>query len=249
MHTALSTWKSCVLGSVAVAALVTSTGCQASDASKGTGTPAPSATGASDTPSAPSASTTTPPVDGRTGSPATESTRPRSGEPPAASEGSGSQASGSEDAGGSGKSTPACTDDNISVTAKAEPHDSLRHLTLTATNIGDTTCTLFKYALIRFDEGSYDEVGPLQSNWHAVATLAPGKKAYAGMRLFVAGQETRAVETLTLGFQGRDSADEIGSPIDVPLPDGSPFLNIGPTPGVTFWDTDLTSVQRFTFAR
>ncbi|MFE7511903.1 DUF4232 domain-containing protein [Streptomyces sp. NPDC057540] len=247
MHTALSAWKTYVLGGVALAALVASTGCQASDEAKGTGTPAPSATSATSVSDPPSASSTTPPADGGTSAPATTSARPPATASPTASGDAGGSAG--QGSGSGGKTTRACTDDNLAVTAKAEPHDSLRHLTLTATNIGDRTCTLYKYALIRFDEGSYDEVGPLESNWHAVATLAPGEKAYAGMRLFVAGEETRAVQTLTLGFQGRDSADEIGSPIDVPLPDGSPFLNIGPTPGVTFWDTDLKSVQKYTFAR
>ncbi|MFI0928080.1 DUF4232 domain-containing protein [Streptomyces sp. NPDC021012] len=254
MHTARNTWKTCVLGGVAVAALLSSTGCQGSDAAKGAGTPTPSVTSVSDSPStagSPSASSSVTPVDGGDGgdgkSP-TASTRTPAGEPPATSDGSGNGDSGNGGSGSKGRTT-ACTDEDIAVTSRAEPHDELRHLTLTATNIGDKTCTLYKYALIRFDEGSYDEVGPLESNSNAVATLAPGQKAYAGMRLFVAGEETRAVKTLTLGFQGRDSADEIGSPIDVPLPDGMPFVNIGPTPGVTFWDTDLKSVQRFTFAR
>ncbi|MFF9428219.1 DUF4232 domain-containing protein [Streptomyces sp. NPDC014746] len=238
MHTALNAWRTLVLGSVAVVALAA---CRASDAPETTGPPAPSATVVPDTPSAAS---TSPSAVGGTTAPTTASTRP-----PAPVSPSTSWSSGSEGPGGSAKTTTACTDENVSVTAQAEPHDSLRHLTLTATNIGGTTCTLYKYALVRFDDGASDEVGPLESNWHAVATLAPGAKAYAGMRLFVAGQETRTVRTLTLGFQGRDSADEIGAPIDVPLPDGSPFLNIGPTPGVTFWDTDLASVRRFTFAR
>ncbi|MFF0477644.1 DUF4232 domain-containing protein [Streptomyces sp. NPDC004284] len=261
MRTARNTWKTYVLGGVAVAALLSSTGCQESDTSQGAGAPAPSSTSVSDGPSgagSPSASSSATPVDGGDGGGSTETARTPAGEPPATSAGSGSGGSGSGGSGGSGSGsggsgsrarTTACTDENISVTSRAEPHDELRHLTLTATNIGDRTCTLYKYALIRFDEGSYDEVGPLESNANAVATLAPGQKAYAGMRLFVAGEETRAVKTLTLGFQGRDSADEIGSPVDVPLPGDVPFLNIGPTPGVTFWDTDLKSVQRFTFAR
>ncbi|MEV4947839.1 DUF4232 domain-containing protein [Streptomyces sp. NPDC053755] len=238
MHIARTTWKTYVLGSVAAWALLSSTGCQASDASKGAGAPVPTAPNATSAAGSPGRSSSGAPVDGETGQGGSKSTRPPAHTSPAGGDGSGT-----------GDKSAACTDENISVTAKAEAHDSLRHLTLTATNIGDTTCTLHRYALVRFDEGSYDEVGPLESHAKAVVTLAPGGKAYAGMRLFIAGEETRAVETLTLGFQGRGSADEIGSPIDVPLPEGTPFLNVGPAPGVTFWDTDLTSVRRFTFAR
>ncbi|MFC7219230.1 DUF4232 domain-containing protein [Streptomyces polyrhachis] len=155
-------------------------------------------------------------------------------------------------AAGQGKSSPRralpCTDQDVSVSARAEARDSLRHLVLTAVNTGGRTCTLYAYPLVRFDQGSYDEVGPLESNYKAVATLAPGQKAYAGMRLFRAGEETRAVETLTLGFQGAGSAGEVGSPIDVPLPGGVPFVNVDAGVGVTYWDRNLKSVYAYTFA-
>ncbi|MFH9725452.1 DUF4232 domain-containing protein [Streptomyces sp. NPDC017254] len=261
MNTVRTTWKTYALGGVAVAALLSSTGCQGNDTPAGADASAPATvTSAAGNPGTSSSAT---PTDGTTGDATptdgtTGDATPTGGKTGAGETGSGKTGSAPVPAGESpaasdgshnGAKTTACTDENISVISKAEPHDSLRHLVLTATNIGDKTCTLYRYALLRFDEGSYDEVGPLESNSKAVATLAPGEKAYAGMRLFVAGEETRAVETLTLGFQGRDSADEIGSPIDVPLPDGTPFVNIGPTPGVTFWDTDLKSVQKFTFAR
>lgn len=226
------TWKTYALGTVAVAALLSSTACQETDEVTGAGKPSAGASGTSGTPSAAASATQDA---GSTGDGGTDDGGSENTQAP------------SEDSGSGG--TTACTDMDVSVTSKAEPRDNLQHLTLTATNIGEKTCTLYKYPLARFDEGSYDEVGPLESNAQAVATLEPGGKAYAGMRLFVAGEENRTGEVLTLGFQGRDSADEIGSPIDVPLPDGGTFLNIGPTPGVTFWDTDLKSVQKFTFAR
>ncbi|MEH0417507.1 DUF4232 domain-containing protein [Streptomyces sp. B21-083] len=42
-------------------------------------------------------------------------------------------------------------------------HDSARHLLLTATNTGNKKCALYRYPVVRFDEGGVDQVGPMES--------------------------------------------------------------------------------------
>jgi hypothetical protein len=66
------------------------------------------------------------------------------------------------------------------------------------------------------------------------------------MRLYRVGEHLDVVTSLTVGFVDRDNA-AVGKPLNVPLTDPD-FLNIGPTPGVTFWNTDLDVVRKYTLA-
>ncbi|SEP77587.1 Protein of unknown function [Streptomyces sp. yr375] len=149
---------------------------------------------------------------------------------------------------GSGESvTAACTDANISIATTAYAHDSVRHLLLTATNTGDRTCTLYRYPIVRFDNGGEDQVGPMESEMKG-ATIGPGKKAYAGMLLFRTGAPTEAVKTMTVSLQGRVSnADPDSGPIDVHLPDETPFLNIDDNPLVSYWNVSRETTEKYMF--
>lgn len=136
---------------------------------------------------------------------------------------------------------------NISLTATFYPQDGNRHLLLTATHIGDKACTLYLYPRVWLGAGAQDPIGPLESDWHAIATIGPNEKAYAGIRLSRAGERTDTVKSLTVGFRNRDSEADAGKPLDVPLstPDS---LNVGTLPGVVFWNNDVRVVEKYLLA-
>ncbi|MFJ1805146.1 MULTISPECIES: DUF4232 domain-containing protein [unclassified Streptomyces] len=241
MRTAHKSWKTYVLGAAALTALLSTTACEPDGTNNGTGTITPSVT--------PSAAASTQPGGGGTTPSATASTQPGGG----AGTGGSSQDSGggSGNSGGSsstvGESATACSDANISVATTLYPHDSVRHLLLTATNTGDKECTLYRYPIVRFDNGREDQVGPMESEMKAVK-IGPGRKAYAGMLLFRTGAQTEAVEKMTVSLQGRVSnADPDSGPIEVPLPDEANFLNIDDNPAVSYWNVSREKAENYMF--
>ncbi|WP_327692672.1 DUF4232 domain-containing protein [Streptomyces sp. NBC_00459] len=228
-RTAREKLKACTLGAAVLTALLSATACDPDGTNNGTGT-------TSSTPSAPPS--------------ATVSTRPS---------GSGGATDGSQDSGGgSGNSggssstvgqgaTTACGESNISIAATIYPHDSVRHLLLTATNTGSKECTLYRYPIVRFDNGREDQVGPMESEMKEVR-IGPGKRAYAGMLLFRTGAPTEAVETMAVSLQGRVSnADPDSGPIQVPLPDEADFLNIDDNPAVSYWNISREKAESYMF--
>lgn len=226
MRTTQTSWKTYALGALSIAALLSSTACSAGGKDDGAG---PTAT-ASASPGAPSP----------TASPSATATPRRS------------SAGGEDDLpAGSGddarNATTSCTDANISLTATFYRQDGDRHLLLTATNTGDKACTLYRYPSVRLGTDSEDPIGPLESDWHAVATIGPNEKAYSGIRLFRVGEKTAIVKSLTVAFRDRENASEAGKPINVPLstPD---FLNVGAIPGVIFWNNDVRVVEKYLLA-
>ncbi|MFI6929582.1 DUF4232 domain-containing protein [Streptomyces sp. NPDC050287] len=263
MHVARKNWKFSVLGAAALAALLSTTACEPDGTNNGAGTTAtatPSATpstqpgGTATTATAtPSATASTQPggtATTATATPsATASTQPggRGAGTTGGSQGSGG-GSGHSGASGSGESvTAACAPANISIATTAYAHDSVRHLLLTATNTGDKECALYRYPTVRFDNGRVDQVGPMESEMKG-ATIGPGKKAYAGMLLFRTGARTDVVETMTVSLAGRVSnVDADSRPIDVPLPDETPFLNIDDDPLVSYWNISRKTVENNMF--
>lgn len=219
MRTAHKSWKTYALGAAALTALLSATACEPDGTNNGTGTITSSAT--------PSA---------------TASTQPGGG----ADTGGGSRNSGGSSS-TVDESATACSGANISVATTLYPHDSVRHLLLTATNTGDKECTLYRYPIVRFDDGREDQVGPMESEMKAVK-IGPGKKAYAGMLLFRTGAPTEAVETMTVSLQGHISnADPDSGPIEVPLPDEANFLNIDDNPAVSYWNVSREKAENYMF--
>lgn len=189
-----------------------------------------STAGPGETPTAPDTSVTP-----GTASPGTGSTK---GNPPATN---GSST-------GTGNGAAACTDKNVSVTASTESNDSGRHILLTATNTGSTSCTLYFYPDVVLGDGSHD-VGPMESP-AAVATIAPGKKAYSGVLLFQAGDQVDQVTSFAVNLRNRDNDGYTGNPIDVAIPSTlGGALDIGPNPGTYMWNTDLAQLNRYLYAR
>ncbi|WP_371657467.1 DUF4232 domain-containing protein [Streptomyces sp. NBC_00280] len=228
-RTARTKLKAYTLGAAALTALLSATACDPDGTNNGTGT-------TSSTPSTPSSVTVS---------------RQPSGSA-SATDGSQDSSGGSGNSGGSSSTvgqgaTTACGEATISIATTLYPHDSVRHLLLTATNTGSKECTLYRYPIVRFDNGSEDQVGPMESEMKDVR-LGPGKRAYAGMLLFRTGAPTEAVETMTVSLQGRVSnADPDSGPIQVPLPDEANFLNIDGNPAVSYWNVSREKAESYMF--
>lgn len=142
----------------------------------------------------------------------------------------------------------ACTDKNISLTASTSPNDSGRHILLTATNTGSTTCTLYFYPYVVLGDGSHD-VLPMESP-AAVATIAPGRKAYSGLLLFKAGEQVDQVTSFAVNLRNQANDGSAGNPIDTAIPaELGDALDIGPNPGTFYWNTNLTQLNKYLYAR
>lgn len=219
------------LGAAAVAALLTSTACEAGGGGDGGAT--------SGTPSSSSGST---PSASASGTPGTATPDNDSND--------------DDNAGGetSGEEARPCTDSDVSVVTKVYPHDEARHLLLTATNISDSKCTLYLYPYVSFGDGAVEQIGPMESKPKKLATVAPGGKGYAGLLLWRADEETTAVKSMTIGFVDIENVEAGVAQLAVEFPEGTDFLNVGDpavsaTPQVTFWNTDLAATEKFMFAR
>ncbi|MDQ0599528.1 hypothetical protein QF037_003873 [Streptomyces canus] len=118
--------------------------------------------------------------------------------------------------GGSGEdATRACAAPDLSIATSVYPHDEVRHLLITATNAGDTACTIYHYPRVHLGDETENPLAPMESKPQAVATIEPGKKAYAGLFLFRAGEKTTAVESLGLGCMERvPNSGEEGAPVE-----------------------------------
>ncbi|WP_370409313.1 DUF4232 domain-containing protein [Streptomyces fradiae] len=214
MRTARTTLRNYALGAAAVAALLSTAACSPDAGAEGAGT-APSST-ASATPSA------TP--SGGTGSAAPGSAAPGSAAP-STSPGKGGDGGG--DVGGDGVPGPPCTDDSFTITASTSPHDSLQHILLTATNTSDKACVLGGYPAVVFED-AHHQASVMKSQLEEFL-VQPGKKAYAGVRLFRTGVPTTAVKKMGVSLSPE------GYEQNVPLPGGMGFVNIDNDPKVTYW--------------
>lgn len=149
----------------------------------------------------------------------------------------------------SGSGSRACTDKNVSITASVSSNDSGRHILLTATNTGSTTCTLYYYPDVVFGDGSHEPVLPMESPAQ-VATIAPGKKAYSGLLLYKPGEKVTRVTSFAVNLLNADNSDYAGYPIDMAIPSGlGGALDIGPYPGTYMWNTDLAQLNSYLYAR
>ncbi|WTW99143.1 DUF4232 domain-containing protein [Streptomycetaceae bacterium NBC_01309] len=148
--------------------------------------------------------------------------------------------------GGSG--TAACTDKDVRIVMSTTP-DSSNHVLLTATNTGSTPCTLYYYPQVVL--GDRDPTPPMESPAQALATITPGKKAYAGVRLWNDGDTPpeHPVKSFAVNLQGRVANTPAGNPIDVQVPREIIALDVGTNPLSTFWNTDLDAVNRYLYAR
>ncbi|MEU9165336.1 DUF4232 domain-containing protein [Streptomyces sp. NPDC048424] len=226
MRTARKSWKTYALGVAAVAALLSSAACDAGGTDNGkspTASGTPGATGSPTPSGTPSTAGTTQPSGGGTTSP-------------------------SQSPGGGNTTIAACNDNDLSIDTSGWRQDSGQHLLITATNFTDKACTLYHYPYVRFGTDIGAPLSPTESKPRAIATIGPKEKAYAGVFVFKAGQQTRTVTSFSLGYQ--DSAlnsNKDVAPLDISLSDEVGSLTVGPTPRVTYWNTDLRAVEDFLF--
>ncbi|MFF4429398.1 DUF4232 domain-containing protein [Streptomyces sp. NPDC001513] len=228
MRTVRKSWKTYTLGVAAIAALLSSTACDSGGTENGKG---PTASG---TPSAAGSPTPSP-----FGTPsAAGTTQP----------GGGGTAGPSQSAGGGNPTIAACNDNDLSIDTSGWRQDSGQHLLITATNFTDKACTLYHYPYVRFGTDIGAPVGATESKPRAIATIGPKEKAYAGVFVFKAGQQTYTVTSFSLGYQDRAlNSNKDVAPLDIRLSEEVGSLTVGPTPRVTYWNTDLGAVEDFLF--
>ncbi|MFF8618779.1 DUF4232 domain-containing protein [Streptomyces sp. NPDC015350] len=225
MRTARKTMRNCALGAAAVAALLSTAACSPDSGAGSTGT-TPSGTASASTGESTSATPSTPPGSTAPGAGNGSDGQKGTATGPGNSGGSGGKG-GEGDVGGDGVPGSPCTDDSFTITASTSPHDSLQHILLTATNTGDKACVLGGYPAVVFEDANH-QASVMKSRLEEFL-VQPGRKAYAGVRLFRTGVPTTAVKKMGVSLSPE------GYEQNVPLPGGTGFVNIDDDPEVTYW--------------
>ncbi|MFE4605863.1 DUF4232 domain-containing protein [Kitasatospora indigofera] len=230
-RTSPRSWKSYALGAAACAALLAATACgpgagdpEPSDRPSSTASPKPTTA----TPAAPTA--TTPAKPGTT-APAT---------PTAGPGGAGGTS------GGDG-TTVACAKGDLSLAATTEDDKGrpVRHLLLTLTNVGSRKCTVYNYPYVQMGADAQAPVAVIEdSDPKALATLAPGEKAYAALLVSGGHRDTYEAGYVSLGLQGPRPGSHVGESIRAELP-GIDTLTVDDGGRVTYWMTASGLALRF----
>ncbi|WP_432056790.1 DUF4232 domain-containing protein [Streptomyces sp. bgisy022] len=128
-----------------------------------------------------------------------------------------------------------CTLGDLSITAShyGASGDPVRHLLLVATNTGDTKCDVQNAPEVTLGDGQGPAPVLEGTATDEVITLAPGEKAYAGLRATGGQQDTYDVTSMkvTLGSPGGETEAE--EPVDLPMPVASFPADDGQR--VTYW--------------
>lgn len=144
---------------------------------------------------------------------------------------------------GTGEST-ACDPANISIVATPLPQRA-NHLLLEAKNTSGTTCDLYSYPFLQFDEAQAP-LAPLEdSQPQAVVTLAPGASGYASVMTSSAdgsGTNGHQRTSLSVSLADRDGQGGGGS-APVALPGGSTYLD--DSAWVTYWQSDAATAANW----
>ncbi|MFD3515515.1 DUF4232 domain-containing protein [Streptomyces sp. NPDC058657] len=119
----------------------------------------------------------------------------------------------------SGK-TPACTVNDVKVSAAKQDGPPTTHLTLTAKNTSSRSCTLLQYPLIAFGDlqTAKDVPAVAKSKPGAPVVLQPGAPAYAAVRINNGGREeqNRAVNSFHVNLFAADGPAEGSKTLSVP---------------------------------
>ncbi|MGW0391856.1 DUF4232 domain-containing protein [Streptomyces sp. NPDC003042] len=103
-----------------------------------------------------------------------------------------------------GGNAPACTVDDVKISAAKQDGVPTTHITLTATNVSGRACTLLQYPLIAFgDIQTAKDVPPVaKSKPGTPVVLAAGAPAYAAVRINGGGvhEENRAVTSFNVNL-------------------------------------------------
>lgn len=147
----------------------------------------------------------------------------------------GTNAAAGSTAGKPGGRTPTCTPANVTVRLQPVKRP-INHLVVTATNTSKTACTAYAYPYVTFDGDKAGLDAVAESKPKAVITIAPGRSAYAGIRLSSAdgsGRNGRTARQVAIAFAEVDAAGDPGRPVNRPAPGGSVHVDDGGA--VTYW--------------
>ncbi|MFD7320740.1 DUF4232 domain-containing protein [Streptomyces sp. NPDC059875] len=116
--------------------------------------------------------------------------------------------------------TPACTVNDVKVSAAKQDGVPTTHITLTATNVSGRACTLLQYPLIAFGDiqTAKDVPAVAKSRPGTPVVLAAGAPAYAAVRINDGGvdEENRAVSSFNLNLFAADGPAEGGKVVQAP---------------------------------
>ncbi|MFD7986020.1 DUF4232 domain-containing protein [Kitasatospora indigofera] len=237
-RTSPRSWKSYALGAAACAALLAATACgpgagdpEPSDRPSSTASPKPTTATPAPTTATPAAPTATTPAKPGTTAPAT---------PTAGPGGTGGTS------GGDG-TTVACAKGDLSLAATNEDDKGrpVRHLLLTLTNVGSRKCTVYNYPYVQMGADAQAPVAVIEdSDPKALATLAPGEKAYAALLVSGGHRDTYEAGYVSLGLQGPRPGSHVGESIRAELP-GIDTLTVDDGGRVTYWMTASGLALRF----
>ncbi|MCB5911352.1 DUF4232 domain-containing protein [Streptomyces pinistramenti] len=115
----------------------------------------------------------------------------------------------------------------------------VNHLLLEVKNTSGSTCDLYAYPFLRFDDeqapvASFDDSKP-----QAVVSLAPGDSGYAGVLTSSpdgGGAHGHTRTSLSVLLAGRDGQGSSGGAAQVGLPGGSAYID--DSAWVTYWQAD-----------
>lgn len=137
----------------------------------------------------------------------------------------------------------ACRGDNVTAVITKVPRP-LNHLLLTITNKGSRSCNAYFAPALRFDDEQSATQVNQDSKPQAVATLAPGRSAYAGVLLSSAagGDHGRTARKLTVYFTPRSGSGSTGAPVTLTLPTGTYKDD---NASVTYWQDSAADALQF----
>ncbi|MGI5447851.1 DUF4232 domain-containing protein [Streptomyces sp. CA-243310] len=121
----------------------------------------------------------------------------------------------------------------------------INHMLLTVTNTGKRACDVYLAPALRFDDEQAATQIVEDSKPQAVATLAPGESAYAGVTLSSATGEAAhgyKPKNLRLYFAARNGSGSVGAPVKVALPAGTYKDD---SAAVTYWLTSMQDALRY----
>ena len=220
-HKILRDWKSYVLGTAAVAALLASTACEPG-AANGSDDAKPS-----DQPSA------------------TSSAKPGGGSgDTGASDDNGGGNGGSD-------TIAACTADELAVSATKEPADGkdARHLLITVQNAGDKKCNVYHYPYVKIGDAQAPTpvIKDSSPDPGKPMTIAPGEEAHAALLVAGGARDEYEANSITLTLHGSKLGSKAGEPIDVPMPVDTLYADDGQL--VTYWTTASGSALDFIMSK
>ncbi|MFD9034333.1 DUF4232 domain-containing protein [Streptomyces sp. NPDC059567] len=116
--------------------------------------------------------------------------------------------------------TPACTVNDVKISAVKQDGVPTTHITLTATNVSGRSCTLLQYPLIAFGDiqTAKDVPSVPKSKPGTSVVLSAGAPAYAAVRVNNGGvdEQNRAVTSFNVNLFAKDGPAEGGKVVKAP---------------------------------